>query len=291
MIDVAAEFTTKIIDAIEGGEVNGKWVRPWNLVGEWPTNPVTGKRYSAGNALYLMILGGGFFAGYGQWQSIGAQVRKGSKSVSVYAPMLKKDEDGEVKLVSYRVVRVFSHHDVDGWEPPVTTLRAFNPIVEADKIIKATGADIRHGGDRAFYAPSHDHIQMPEAGQFLTDEGYYATLLHELVHWSGHESRLDRELNSGRFGTEAYAFEELVAEIGSTFLCGELGIHQGEIPENHLRYVKGWLKILRGDKRAIMHAASLAQKAVTFILNGAKVPERKSDAGSDAESDAAEAAA
>jgi antirestriction protein ArdC len=131
----------------------------------------------------------------------------------------------------------------------------------ADFFIVATRADIRHGGNEAAFYPSLDYIVMPPFGAFRTTEGYYATKLHELGHWSGHSARLDRNL-AGRFGTRAYAAEELVAELTSAFLCAHLGI-DGEL--RHAGYLQHWTDLLRHDNKAIFTAAAKAQQAADFL--------------------------
>jgi antirestriction protein ArdC len=140
-----------------------------------------------------------------------------------------------------------------------------------DAFIAATGAVIRHGGGRACYIPATDEIRMPERAAFTgsatssAEESYYATLLHELTHWTGPVHRCGRDL-SGRFGSDAYAMEELIAELGSAFLCGELGI--AAVPRSdHAQYLAHWLAVLKADKRAIFTAASKASEAIGFLVN------------------------
>ena len=151
--------------------------------------------------------------------------------------------------------------------PPVT-----DPVTRdghAEAFISATGADIRHGGQCAFYRPATDHIQMPERELFTgtqtssATEAYYGTLLHELTHWTGAKTRCARNL-TGRFGSQAYAMEELVAELGSAFLSAELGITPVPRPD-HAGYIASWLKVLKEDKRAIFTAASKAAQAADFL--------------------------
>jgi antirestriction protein ArdC len=133
-----------------------------------------------------------------------------------------------------------------------------------EQFFTATGVHIRHGGARAFYSPSHDVVQMPEFQAFRDTESYYATLAHELTHWTRHPSRLHRDFGGKRFGDAGYAMEELVAEIGAAFLCADLGITP-ETREDHAAYIASWLKVLREDKRAIFTAASHAQCAVDHL--------------------------
>ena len=144
---------------------------------------------------------------------------------------------------------------------PVTTSAA-KRIEQADRFFTATGATIRHGGNRAFYAP--DYIQMPSFEAFTDAESHAATLAHELTHWTKHPTRLDRDLGRKTWGDEGYAREELVAEMGAAFLCAELAITP-EIRDDHAAYIDHWLKVLKSDKRAIFSAAAHAQKAADYL--------------------------
>ena len=128
----------------------------------------------------------------------------------------------------------------------------------------ATGAQIRHGGDRAYYAVGPDHVQMPVFESFIDPQAYYATLAHECTHWTRHPTRLDREFGRQRWGDEGYAREELVAELGAAFLCADLGLELTP-REDHAAYIDSWLKVLGGDKRFIFTAASHAQRAADFL--------------------------
>ena len=133
-----------------------------------------------------------------------------------------------------------------------------------EQFIINTKAIIQHGGNKAFYSPSHDFIQMPPSQSFRDIESYYAILAHELTHWTSHSSRLDREFGQKRFGDHGYAMEELVAEIGAAFLCAFLGITP-ETREDHAAYIQSWLTVLKKDNRAIFTAASQAQRAVDYL--------------------------
>ncbi|GAB5373665.1 MAG: hypothetical protein AcusKO_01270 [Acuticoccus sp.] len=134
----------------------------------------------------------------------------------------------------------------------------------ADAFFTATGAYIRHGGNRAYYAPGPDYVQMPEFAAFRDAGAYYATLAHECTHWTNHKTRLDRDLGRKKWGDSGYAMEELVAELGAAFLCADLGLTP-EPREEHAAYIGDWLEVLKGDKRAIFHAASHAQKAADYL--------------------------
>ena len=160
---------------------------------------------------------------------------------------------------------------MDGFElpEPPPKLPPIERIEHADQFIAATKAKIEHGGERAYYRPSTDHIQMPDESRFTgtdtmtREEGYYATLLHELTHWSGAKARLNREFGK-RFGDNAYAAEELVAEIASAFLSSELQITQDTRPD-HAKYLAHWLKLMKDDSRAIFTAAAKANEAVSYL--------------------------
>ena len=232
--DIAQEITDKFIAAIENGLSGGKWQRPWKLMGELPTNIETGNVYRGMNFMLLAMAGGGVWGTYKQWQGKGAQVRKGEKGIAIIRPMMGTDKDtGDTKIFGWAAATVFAAHQVDGYElPAIEDAKPFNVNDVAEAVLADSGATIRHGGDRAFYMPSEDRIQMPVKEAFDTEADYYSTAMHELVHWTGHSSRLDRKLDTTRFGDNAYAFEELVAELGSCFLSAHTGVHIG-FNENH----------------------------------------------------------
>jgi antirestriction protein ArdC len=205
------------------------------------------------------------------------QVRKGEKSSLVVFykeydtdPDPEQEDDNGKRRVA-RASYVFNASEVDGYNSPAPPipLGPIERIDAADRFVQYTGARIEHGGDRAFYRPSTDHIQMPDEDRFCgTDtltrsEAYYAVLGHECIHWSGSEKRLNREFGK-RFGDAAYAAEELVAEIGSAFLCAELGITQDTRPD-HAQYLANWLNLLKSDNKAIFTAAAKASEAVAFL--------------------------
>ena len=181
------------------------------------------------------------------------------------------DTETEKRLMA-RASTVFNAQQVDGYEPeplePVSE-DPVAPIQQAEAFVTATEAKVRHGGNRAYYSRSTDHIQMPERERFLgsetssATEAYYGTLLHELTHWSGHEDRCQRQFGK-RFGDNAYAMEELVAELGSAFLCADLGIAQAPRAD-HAAYIDSWLQVLKADKKAVFTAASQASKAADFL--------------------------
>lgn len=182
----------------------------------------------------------------------------------LWRPITVADEQADEETATREIwivktFNVFNAEQIEGlspFEPPSAEPTA------VDALIAATGADIRHGGGRAFYSPAGDFIRMPRPADFKSAGDYHATLLHELVHWTGASERLDREL-SGRFGDDAYAAEELIAELGAAFLCAELGV-VGEYAD-HASYIESWLKVLRADSRAIVTAASAARKAAQYL--------------------------
>lgn len=212
---------------------------------------------------------------YRQWADAGAQVRKGEKCAYVvfYKELEFAAEDDsqetETRLFA-RATPVFAAEQVDGFIPAETTAEVdIEPIAAAEAFVTATGAAITHGGDRAFYRPSRDSIQLPDRGAFVgtatstAQEAYYSTLLHELTHWTVPEHRCNRALGK-RFGDAAYAMEELVAELGAAFLCADLGITAAPRLD-HAQYLASWLSVLKAGKKAIFAAASAASKAVGFM--------------------------
>lgn len=262
--------TASIIEQLEKG--CAPWVKPWVTDSSADKNIISQKPYQGINRLILGMssMAKGYsvpvWASYKQWESLGANVRKGEKGTQIvfYSPVEKENAQGEKE--SYAVLKaywVFNASQVDGIElqPVQATDKPFTPVEQAEQRIVKTGAVISHGGDSAFYMPSQDRIQLPNKSAFLSESNYYATAFHELVHWSGHESRCDRNLKN-RYGDPKYAFEELVAEMGAAFLCGDYGI-QGEL--RHAAYIESWLKACRDDSRAIFKASALAQKAVDYI--------------------------
>ena len=200
----------------------------------------------------------------------GAQVRKGEKAsyVVFYQGNHRRDDTG-TRLFA-RATPVFAAEQVEGYaapalpEPPANPIE---PIERADAFIAATGAVIHHGGSRAFYRRSTDDIHLPprEAFRGTAAEAYYSTKLHELTHWTGIESRCNRQFGK-RFGDDAYAMEELVAELGAAFLCADLGISDAPHAD-HAQYLDTWLRVLKADKKAIFTAASKASQAAEFLAS------------------------
>lgn len=278
--DYRAEVTADIIRLLEEGAA--PWQKGWHSESGMPMNPTTGKLYRGGNVISLMIAGmrKGYtdprWCTYKQAQERGWQVRKGEKSSLIEFWDVKpgnkaEDADGEEKRsrMIHRVYSVFNAQQVEGIPPIEIKKREPWEICESgESILKNSGADIRHGGGRAFYNRTSDHIQLPVKEDFVSAPAYYGTACHELVHWTGGEKRLSREtLNKSRgFNQhdEHYAREELVAEIGSMMLAVERGIPHD--PTQHAAYVDSWLQALKKDKNEIFRAASAASAAADYVL-------------------------
>jgi antirestriction protein ArdC len=275
-------ITDKIIGILEAGKAAGSIT--WNGQGEagrMPYNLKTGDPYSGVNVLSLWI--GAESQGYTSpaWLTfkqaidLGGHVRKGEKSVlGIYFEARERKEtnssgEEETRRVPFvKTFHVFNLDQVEGIPKP-EPFAIWNPLERAEEVMRNSGASIIEGGTRAFYNPMKDDIRLPDRERFRSPENFYAVALHELTHWTGHKSRLARDLKN-RFGTEAYAMEELVAELGAAFLSAETGV-KGKL-EHHASYVESWLRVLKGDKKAIVTAASAASKASRFILDGNKVP-------------------
>ena len=271
--DVYQEITDGIIEQLESGTV--PWVKPWTTVeGEstFPTNRYTGKSYRGANIPALWCAGiregyaSNMWLSYKQARNVGGHVRKGETGTPIIFVKFNKvqDRDDSTKSRSIPFVKystVFNVEQVDDLPTLDNVEQEWNQIADVDSLITTTGAAITHGGDRAFYMPEPDRINMPHKASFSDSGNYYATLLHELTHWTGSKTRLNR-LYGSRFGDEAYAREELVAEMGAAFLCAHCGI-DGQL--QHAEYLASWIKVLKSDKRAIVQAASAAQKAADFV--------------------------
>jgi antirestriction protein ArdC len=275
------EVTATIIIQLEAG--SAPWARPWSSEGSgdaMPANAMTKRHYSGVNVLILW--GAAITKGYQsklwltykQAQMMGANVRKGEKATTVvkagtFVPDSEKvraiNSGEDERAVSFlKRFAVFNIAQVDGLPAfetaPVMPANALHSASEA--LLAATGADIRIGGSKAFYSPSEDFVQLVPVQAFAEPLDYYRTAFHEVTHWSGHSSRLNRKFGA-RFGDSAYAREELVAELGAAFVCASLGIQP---TLRHADYLGSWLKVLKEDNRAIFGAASRASKACDYIL-------------------------
>lgn len=272
--------TAQIVAAIEAGAetYHMPWHRSRRDVAS-PANAITSRSYRGVNVLSLWTVAeargfaSGQWATYRQWQEAGAQVRKGAKAATVVF-WQRADTAEDVDLVCRaeqrapviaRAYSVFNADQVDGWmAPALPILPESERIAAAEAFIAAIPATISHGGNSAYYVPAADRVQVPAFGQFKRPTDYYATLAHELTHWTGAKPRLDRDL-SGRFGSEAYAMEELVAELGAAFVTAQLGLPSVPLTD-HAPYLASWLKVLKADSRAIFTAAGRAQAAVDYLV-------------------------
>lgn len=277
-MDINQIISDKIISILERGTTHqGK--RWTGSSGHGiPTNAKTGEQYRGINVLVLWaeIADKGYASSqwltYNQAADIGAQVRKGEKSVlcCYYKTVEKKGDHEDAEGDKYFMAKpfwLFNVAQIDNLPANMITtapVNAFNPVKEAEQILTNSNAQINYGFDSAYYSPSADKICLPMRERFTTESNFYATALHELTHWTGNETRLNRSFGK-RFGDDAYAFEELVAELGAAFTVGKLGMVDATI-EAHADYVQSWLKVLKNDKKAIFTAASAAAKASDFIL-------------------------
>ena len=289
MQDLYQTVTAKIITALEAG--TAPWICPWATSPglALPANLSSGRAYRGVNVLLLNMqqMAHGYslnrWLTFNQARALGGCVRKGEHgSTIVFFKLLERDEaanDERRKVIPLlRAFTVFNAAQVDGLPEAMTAVPAppegWSPVDAAEAVLEASGAVIRHGGDKAFYSPAQDIIQLPNAGQFPQAVAYYAIALHELTHWTGAPDRCNRPL-LGRQHIEAYAYEELVAEMGAAFLCSHCGI-AGEL--QHASYISHWLTALKSDKRLIFSAASQAQKAVDFLLPQPVAGEQKAAA-------------
>lgn len=283
-MDIRQHVTDKIIHLIEQGQTKGESM--WDAAVQFglPVNHQTKKPYSGINVLMLSSEAAerGFTSNewltFKQAQAMGAQVRKGAKGVmGVFFKMLEAKEGkakaaataqsdtAQSKIPMLSPFWVFNVAEIDGLPAaptPDTERAAFDPIEEAERMLNNTGAKITWQGSRAFYRPSTDEIYMPERERFTSAANAYAVALHETTHWTGHESRLNRDFSKRE---DAYAFEELVAELGAAYLVAHLGLKGAKL-ENHACYMAHYLQILKADKGAIFTAARLASQAFDHIL-------------------------
>jgi antirestriction protein ArdC len=282
--DVYTRVTNKIIADLEKGV--RPWLKPWNAehAAGRITRPLRSNGLPYKGINVLMLWGEAELNGYvcpiwmtyRQAQELGGQVKKGEHgSLVVYADKLTRTEtDAKGEEIEHRIpfmkgytvfncdqIEGLPHHFYATAAPPASDLAR---IAVAESFVTATAATVRHGGNRAEYIVSHDHVRMPPFESFRDAERYYGILLHELTHWTRHKSRLDREFGRKRWGDAGYAAEELVAELGAAFLCADLQV-TAEPREDHAAYVAEWLTVLKNDKRAIFTAAAHAQRAADFL--------------------------
>lgn len=259
---------------------------PWHQINRIPENAKTGNCYQGINIplLWVYQIKNEYrlpvWATYKQWAEIGAQVKRGEKGAPVvfYKTFEIEADDGQDDPQTRILARhstVFNAAQVEGYDSTAHAEAPSPALIEnigsADRLVQESAADIRHGGDQAYYVPAQDYVMMPVRSMFkdtttsTATENYYSTLFHELTHWTGAKHRLDR-LNTAKFGGKDYAFEELVAELGAAMCCASTGVTS--FPrEDHARYIQNWLHALKSDKRFIFAAASQAQKAVDFLFS------------------------
>jgi len=288
--DVYRKVTDQIINAIEQGV--GNWRMPWHTSGRFAFSPVnvTSKRpYRGINTvcLWAAAQAKGFASGewgtYQQWQERGAQVRKGEKSALIVfwkfadeASESQSDSDTPAsgsRLLFTKGYSVFNAAQVDGYTPKADVEQPIpERIAHAEAFFRSVAADVRPGGNQAFYSPAGDYVRMPPFEAFRDAVSYYSTLAHEHTHWTANAARCNRDLGK-RFGDNAYAAEELIAELGAAFTCAHLGLST-EPRADHAQYIQSWLRVLKADKRAIFTAASKAQQAADWMLQkaGASAP-------------------
>ena len=269
--------TEQLVGMLEKGTI--PWRKPW-VGGEarFPRNMRSGRAYRGINQLILgsSPYGSAYWLSYKQAQEKGGQVRKGEKSYPVIfwkqIEVTDKDSGEQKKIPMLKYYRVFNVEQIDGIEvPDAPTIQNpdWNPIREAEAIVGGMQNPplIIHDEPRAYYRPSSDTVNMPKPGLFGQEEEYYSVLFHELTHSTGHESRLNRPGISeiSGFGSVKYSKEELIAEMGAAFLAAKAGIEQTTL-ENSAAYLQSWIKVLKGDPKLAIQAASQAQKAADHIL-------------------------
>lgn len=285
-LDIYAMVTRRIVAALERGV--DRYELPWHGHPAGlgiPMNARTGRSYRGVNVISLWVAGVSrkyathLWATYRQWNELDAQVCRNEKATPVVffkeievepEPPADDKNKPETKVVA-RTSWVFNAAQVTGFDyRPPGPVEGATPLPAVDAVVAGCGAEIRYGGSEAYYDPAADRIQMPRAEQFRETRGwtaaeaFQAVLLHELVHWSGANKRLDRDL-SGRFGDDAYAMEELIAELGSAFLCATLKVTP--VPrEDHAAYLQNWLRVLKADNRAIFAAAAKAAQASDYLI-------------------------
>ncbi|HEY4313326.1 MAG TPA: zincin-like metallopeptidase domain-containing protein [Pirellulales bacterium] len=282
--DIYTTITNCIIEQLSQGTL--PWRKPWSaehMAGRI-SRPLrfNGQPYSGINVIVLWMTAEAsgfvspFWLTYRQCQELGGFVKKGEHgSQVVYASTFKKKEENdageqiEEEILFLKTYTVFCADQCESLpkhyyqlvEPPKEKLER---IAAVDQFVANIKADVRYGGNQAYYSLTGDYVQMPPFETFRDAESQAATLLHELVHFTRHPSRLNRDFGHKRFGDEAYAVEELTAEIGSAFLCADLQITP-EVRDDHAAYIGHWLKVFKDDRRAIFSAASHASRAVDYL--------------------------
>ena len=293
--DLYQDVTDRIIEIMESGSL--PWHKPWRHGRAYsnsiniPHNATTGVPYTGVNQIFLWAASHAFgsfdFMTYKQGEALGANVRKGEKGIGLifFKPIkVKSDEkgdDGKEKIKQIPMLKSFTVFHVSQFEnldpsklkhpTPPPAMRETSVL----ELAKLHRVDLSHGGDRAFFSPMQNRVQMPHQDQFDDLDFYDATLAHELTHWTGHPSRLNRPM-SGLFGTTEYAFEELIAELGSAFVSAHMDLPVRDV--HHGAYLQSWLQVLKKDKKAIFKASRLAREACEYLI----APLQEKDAAEDA---------
>jgi antirestriction protein ArdC len=276
--DLYATVSARIVAELERGAA--PWIKPWSATpgANTPCNAVSNRPYSGCNVVLLwMAQAAGYrtprFLTFKQALQLGGNVRKGEHGTKVYfvKQLQVRDQaaDNETATRPVPMLREYTVFNVDQCDNPPDSIitgkpmRVRNPDARdglADEFLQSTGADIREGSGEAYFAP-RDFISMPAFAGFKGADHFYNVAFHELTHWSGHKSRLDRDLKN-RFGSQSYAAEELVAELGAAFLCAEFGFN-GDV--RNAGYLASWIDLLKADKRAFFTACSQASKAADYL--------------------------
>ena len=290
----AQRITATIIEKLEQG--TKPWVRPWRGLPVSRPLRAFGTPYRGINTFWLWMIAEAagysspYWMTYRQCQKLGGQVRKGEKStIAVFYKTYEKEVEGpggandtETRRV-LKAYAVFNADQCDGLpqmyhpHPLCAPVEPEGRQERLDCFFRSVGAELRHHGCEAYYEPVRDRVTMPPSELFGAYEQYYATLAHELSHWTGHSSRLDRDLKN-RFGSEAYAAEELVAELSSAILGAELGLPVTHL-DHHASYIASWLKLLKSDDRAILTAAAKAEEAASLLMRLGGIGDRRSSEG------------
>lgn len=285
----------RLEEAIESGE-KFEWIKPWKGAGV-PMNFVSKKEYKGINLLLLPM--GGYYLTMKQVNELGGKVIEGSKAFQVYfwtyvdpkgktitkevteeAEVVSENEKQAKKIPIFKYYNVFHQSQIEGIEFPTTANEDHELNLNAEEIINYYNYEVKinvvQGSDRAFYSPLRDMISVPHNSQFVNVNEYYSAVLHEMIHSTGHNSRLNRLAPNFKFGDDDYSKEELVAEIGSSMLRAYLGIMDDSADNNSIAYLKGWYEAIKnGNANEITYASQQAQKAMNFILE--KVEELKTN--------------
>lgn len=297
--EVYQAVTDRIIKQIEAG--TPPWRKPWITTGGGlPQNAASGRSYSGINVWLLLLAAeakgydGNLWGTFNQWKKLGGHVNRGERGTKIVFWSVVKEtvadqqtgKEDEQKRIFCRQFTVFNlgqtaGEALDRFRRPTLPPKGFNDHEAVEQVIAATDADIRHGGNAAYYNSESDYIQLPVKVAFESEAEYYSASLHEIAHWSGHENRLNRLDKLARFGDQSYAMEELVAEMSSAFLCSTLGVENSAAEKQSASYLANWLGVLKADSRAIFTASTAAAAAADYVLSfsqGVESEETEEDA-------------